>query len=105
MAKDIENSAGGSVTVTTTSKVVLTHTPVTGEAALSADELRIWNTGATDVRVGINDNTTDFDENIADRGLIPAGEEFYFVTNGRKPIKSFVVGTESGSTTISFCAY
>ena len=105
MAKNIENSAGGTATASTSSQSIVVHTQVTGESALSADELRIWNTGATAVRIGINDNTTDFDENIADRGLIPAGEEFYFVTNGRKPIKSFVVGTESGSSTISFCAY
>jgi hypothetical protein len=68
----------------------------------SASMLRIWNTGASDVRIGINDNATDF--TVATVALIPAGEDQYFFSD-RNPIVNFYYATEAGSSTIKYSAY
>ena len=69
---------------------------------LFAETLHIWNTGAGDVRVSVNEISGNF--TVATAGLIPSGEDQYFVST-RKPIKNFIVATESGTSTVKYTAF
>ena len=100
---DLTNTRGDEFTATTT-PVDERIAPLATQGLMqkSASMLRIWNTGATDVRIGINDNATDF--TVATVALIPAGEDQYFFAD-RNPIVNFYYATEAGSTTIKYSAY
>jgi hypothetical protein len=100
---DVTNSKGDVIAVSTTAvEERIAPVPTNGTNQEYANTLHIWNTGATDVRVGINQVLADF--TVATAGLIPSGEDQYFVS-GRKPIKSFVVATESGTSEVKYTAF
>ena len=96
---DLTTAKGGSIDVTTTP-----HSEVLTDENLKvfAETLHIWNTGSTDVRVSINEIEADF--TVGTAALIPTGEDQYFVTT-RKPIKNFIVATESGTSTVKYTAF
>lgn len=96
---NITTAKGDEISVTTTlHDEVLTDT----DLKLFAETLHIWNTGAGDVRISINEISGNF--TVATAGLIPAGEDQYFVST-RKPIKNFIVATESGTSTVKYTAF
>ena len=99
---DLTNSKGDEISVTTTAHEEALDPATEGSNSEYANTLHIWNTGATDVRVGINEYDTTF--TVATAGIIPAGEDQYYVS-GRKPIKRFVVATESSTSTIKYNAF
>jgi hypothetical protein len=99
----LTNSKGDEIAVSTTEHTeLLTPAPENGVAQRFAETLRVWNTGATDIRISINEEEADF--TVATAGLIPAGEDTYFVST-RKPIKKFIVATESGTSTVKYTAF
>lgn len=99
----LTNSQGDEIAVTTTPHIeLLTPAPADGVAQRFAETLRVWNTGAGDIRISINEEVVDF--TVANAGLIPAGEDSYFVST-RKPIKKFIVATESGTSVVKYTAF
>jgi hypothetical protein len=58
----IQNSKGDELSVTTTvAQELIVPVPTNvGGANLYADTLHVWNTGASDVRIGLNYTTSDF---------------------------------------------
>ena len=103
MSTAVQNGVGDSLSVTTSAAIeYVVPNPTNGGGNNDwADELHIWNTGATDVRVQINVEVAGF--TVASAAIIPAGESHYFFTF-RNPIKRFVYATESGTSTIKYAA-
>ena len=103
MSTKIENGIGDELAVSTTAAIVyLVPNPTNGGVNNDfADEIEIWNTGATDVRIQFNVEIGGF--TVASAGIIPAGEKSTRF-NLRNPIKKFVYATEAGSSTIKYFA-
>ena len=94
---------GDELAVSTTAAEELIEPDATngGGSQNYANELHIWNTGASDIRVMVNSGTANFV--VATAALIPAGKDHYWFNFGN-PIKSFTYATESGSSTIKYAA-
>ena len=107
MSTKVENGIGDSLSVATDAVandqiVYIVPNPTNGGGNNDfADEIEIWNTGASDVRVQFNVETSGF--TVASAGIIPAGEKSTRF-NLRNPIKKFVYATESGTSTIKYFA-
>jgi len=103
MSTKIENGLGDELSVSTTPAIeYLVANPTNGSGNNDfADEIEIWNTGASDVRVQFNIEASAF--TVASGGIIPAGEKSVRF-NLRNPIKKFVYATESGTSTLKYFA-
>jgi hypothetical protein len=99
----VDKGIGGELSVSTTAAVeLIVPNPSNGGGNNDfADELHIWNTGSTDVRVQINTEAADIV--AATAMLIPAGKDHY-TFSFRNPIKKFSYVTESGTSTIKYSA-
>jgi len=101
----ITNGRGDELSVSTTEVLEQVATVATvGLPQLTATMLRIWNTGATDVRIMINTTAAALTSGVATAALIPAGEDCYFFGD-RKPIENFAYSTEASTSTIKYSAY
>lgn len=103
MSDFVQHGKGDELAVTTTAAIEYIVPNLTNGGGNNdfADEIEIWNTGASDVRIQFNIEIDRF--TVASGGIIPAGEKSTRF-NLRNPIKKFVYATESGSSTIKYFA-
>ena len=103
MSTKLEHGKGDELAVSTTAAIeYLVPNPTNGGGNNDfADEIEVWNTGASDVRIQFNIEAAAF--TVASGGIIPAGEKSVRF-NLRNPIKKFVYATEAGTSTLKYFA-